>query len=181
VTARTAVVVPVPEAEPVVGRWRERYDASAAQGMQAHITALFPFVPAGDTVVSELARLCAALPVLDVRLRGCGRFPGVLYLAPEPAGGLRHLTAAIFERWPEAPPYEGQFDDIVPHLTVAAGVDDAVAARIEADIGSRLPIRAQLTTARLYVLEGNRWRSHAELPFGATPAPPCRLTGSQAQ
>jgi hypothetical protein len=35
----------VPAAEPVVSTWRERFDGSAAQGMPAHITALYPFLP----------------------------------------------------------------------------------------------------------------------------------------
>jgi 2'-5' RNA ligase len=163
----TAVVVPVPEAEPVVGRWRQRHDASAAAGMPAHVTALVPFVPATDAVVAELAALCTARPSLDVEFRRCARFPGVLYLAPEPADDLRQLTQAIWRRWPEAPPYEGRFDDVVPHLTVAADVDDGVAARIEAALAPRLPIRAALLSARLYVFDAARWACHAELPFAA--------------
>lgn len=40
-----AVVVPVPAAEQLVSTWREQFDRSAAQGMPAHITALYPFLP----------------------------------------------------------------------------------------------------------------------------------------
>jgi 2'-5' RNA ligase len=166
VSRRTAVVVPVPEAEPVVARWRSRFDASAAAGMPAHVTALFPFVAAHDAVVAELSALCAALPPLAVQFRRCARFPGVgVYLAPEPADGLRHLTEAIAERWPEAPPYEGRFDDIVPHLTVADGVDEEVAGEIEAALRPSLPIRARLVGACLYELDGSRWRCLSEFPF----------------
>jgi 2'-5' RNA ligase len=166
VSRRTAVVVPVPEAEPVVGRWRERYDPSAAAGMPAHVTALFPFVEVDDAVVATLRSLCAALPPLDVEFRRCARFPGaVLYLDPEPAAGLRRLTEAIAARWPEAPPYEGRFADVVPHLTVASGVDDAVADEIEAELSTRLPIRARLDAARVYEFDGARWRCIAALPF----------------
>jgi 2'-5' RNA ligase len=166
VTRLTAVVVPVPEAEPAVAHWRERHDPSAAAGMPAHVTALVPFVDATDAVVAELSALCAAVPALDVVFAGFARFPGVLYLAPDPADGLRRLTEAIFARWPEAPPYGGEFDDIVPHLTVAAGVGDGLAARIEAEITPHLPLPAHLAHASLYVFDAGRWRCHAELPFG---------------
>ena len=40
----SAVVVEVPEAEPLVGAWRLRFDPVAALGMPAHVTLLYPFV-----------------------------------------------------------------------------------------------------------------------------------------
>jgi hypothetical protein len=161
---QTAVVVPVPEAEPLVGPWRARFDPSAARGMPAHVTALYPFVAPTESVLAELRELCAALPVLHVEFTRTARFPGVLYLAPEPADGLRRLTHAIAGRWPEAPPYGGAFDEVVPHLTVAQG--DAPAG-IEAELRRGLPIGARLTEARVYAFDGARWEPRARLPFKA--------------
>ncbi len=40
-----AVLVTVPEAESLVAPLRERFDASTALGVPAHITVLFPFMP----------------------------------------------------------------------------------------------------------------------------------------
>ena len=34
----TALIVPVPEVEPIVGRFRDRYDPAAADGIPAHVT-----------------------------------------------------------------------------------------------------------------------------------------------
>jgi hypothetical protein len=72
---QSAVVVPVPAAEPVVSTWRARFVGSAAQGMPAHITALYPFLPEEDltgAVVSQLREICAAVRVLaGSRGRGC--------------------------------------------------------------------------------------------------------------
>ncbi|CAM5691577.1 hypothetical protein SCHAM137S_06449 [Streptomyces chartreusis] len=81
-------------------------------------------------------------------------FP-VLYLAPEPDTHFRRLTDAITERWPENPPFGGQFDDVVPHLTVAQGQDeDAGAAlltglpkRVRHVAGFRVVAGVVLTTA----------------------------------
>jgi 2'-5' RNA ligase len=89
---QSAVVVPVPAAEPVVSRWRERFDSSAAEEMPGHVTALYPFLAAErltDEVVAQLCDLCAPQPALEVEFRRTERFPGVLYLAPEPARGFR--------------------------------------------------------------------------------------------
>ena len=164
----TAVVVPVPAAEPVVSAWRERFDASAAEGMPAHITALYPFLDAerlDDDVLAALRELCTQRPVLDVAFRQVGRFPGVLYLDPEPADDIRRLTLAIAERWPEAPPYGGSFEDFVPHLTVARGAGDDVMADIETDVLRGLPLHTRVSEASLWVFDGARWRRRARLPF----------------
>ena len=66
--------------------------------MPAHVTALYPFLPEHrltDAVLAQLSELCAGLPILEIVFRRLGRFPDMLYLAPEPAGGLRELTLPI--------------------------------------------------------------------------------------
>jgi 2'-5' RNA ligase len=166
---QTAIVVPVPAAEPVVAAWRERFDPSAAAGMPAHITVLSPFLSAERLTGATLARLrniCAESPTLDVVFTRTGRFPDVLYLEPEPATGLRQLTAAIAEQWPEAPPYGGRYDEVVPHLTVATGADADALSEVEVAVVRELPLRAWLVEARVYVYASGRWQQEARLPFG---------------
>lgn len=141
-----------------------------AQGMPAHITALYPFLRADrltEAVLTQLADLCAQLPVLEITFRQTGRFPAVLYLEPEPADGLRQLTLTIAERWPQAPPYGGDYEEIIPHLTVAHNASDDVLAEIETAMLHGLPVQAQLTEVSLYVSDGARWRPRARLPFQA--------------
>ncbi|MBE1559367.1 2'-5' RNA ligase family protein [Nonomuraea africana] len=166
---QTALVVNVPAAEPVVGRWRERYDSSAAYGVSAHVTVLYPFlrlerIDAG--VRAELGRLFAARRAFDVTFRAAGRFPGVLYLAPEPEGPLRELTEAVAARWPEAPPYGGRHPDVVPHLTVADGAEPGVLAAMEADLAARLPFTAQAGGVTLVAFDGTSWRAEEFFPLG---------------
>jgi 2'-5' RNA ligase len=165
---QSAVVVPVPTAEPLVARWRRRFDPSAAHGMPAHITALYPFLDQErltDAVIGRLSALCAEFPILDVEFRRTARFPAVIYLDPEPADGLRRLSTAIFGEWPEAPPFGGAFEEVIPHLTIANGADHAVMTAIEEDVLPALPIRARLAEACLFVFDGGRWRRRASLPF----------------
>ena len=48
----TALVVEVPEAEPLVSQWRAQHDWSAQRGVPAHITILYPFAPPSATTMS---------------------------------------------------------------------------------------------------------------------------------
>lgn len=138
--------------------------------MPAHVTLLFPFMPAervGDKVISELRALFAATPTFDVTFRKTDRWPGTLILVPEPSEPFVHLTEAIVERWPDYPPYEGAHDTIAPHLTVAHG-DDSLLAQAEADVAPALPIEAQVNEALLLEeTEPNRarWDERARFPL----------------
>jgi hypothetical protein len=166
----TAIVIPLPEAEPVVRHWRERYDPSAAQGMPAHVTVLYPFLPereiTGETR-RKLIRLFAGHTRFNIVLAGCARFPGgVLYLAPQPAQPLRALTRAVAEIWPHMPPYGGMFDEVIPHLTVAAQVEPQVADHIEGQLAETVPIAAVIEEAWLYAPNGSRWEPRHRLPLG---------------
>ena len=97
--------------------------------MPAHITALYPFLSqraADRLAIARLSKLCESLPALRVEFRRTRRFPDVLDPDPEPADGLRRLTTTIFEEWPQAPPFRGEFDDVIPHLTIVNGEDGEI-------------------------------------------------------
>jgi 2'-5' RNA ligase len=165
----TALIVGVPEAEPAVGAWRERFDPAAAAGVPAHITVVYPFLDRGqvtDGVLAELAEILGGHRAFGVRLARARRFPGVLYLAPEPAGGLRALTGSVTRRWPEAPPYGGQFAEIVPHLTVADGQEAGVLDMIEADVARRLPVSTRVAAVSLIACAGGSWSEYRRLALG---------------
>lgn len=162
---RAGLIVKVPDAEAAVRAWRERFDPSARAGVPAHVTVLFPFLDEsriGAPLCSALAEVLGQHHAFDLRFESCGRFPDVLYLAPEPDMQLRRLTEAIADRWPEAPPYGGKFTEVVPHLTIADGpADDAVLDEIEADILSKLPFTTRVSTVQLMVHDGVRWQERA--------------------
>lgn len=159
VSGQTALVVPVPAAEPVVRAWRDRYDPAARAGVPAHVTVLFPFLPAplvdADTRAA-LAGIFGSHPAFDVRFEDCGRFPGVLYLAPDPDTPFRRLTEAVVARWPEAPPYGGKYEPH-PHLTVAQ-CEDAVLDEAEADLCTGLPLSARVSKVDLVTYTGTDWQ-----------------------
>jgi len=90
----------------------------------------------------------------------------VFYLQPEPSEPFRQLTAAVFERWPEAPPYRSAYVDAIPHLTVAHDVEEATLATIEREVAPQLPVRAWIEEAWLYAYDGERWHPRIRRPFG---------------
>ncbi|MFJ5270936.1 2'-5' RNA ligase family protein [Streptomyces sp. NPDC088358] len=74
-----------------------------------------------------------------------------MYLVPEPDTPFRRLTEEIADRWPESPPFGGRFDELVPHLTIAQGQDDAVLEEAEAGLRGRLPVTARVSSVDLMV------------------------------
>ncbi|MET8132398.1 2'-5' RNA ligase family protein [Streptomyces sp. NPDC005251] len=161
---QSGLVVRVPEAEPAVRVWRDRLGPSARAAVPAHVTVLFPFLHEsrldGDTLAAIDGVIGRHRP-FEVRFERCGRFQGILYLAPEPGTPFRRITEAIVRRWPEIPPFGGQFDDIVPHLTIVQGQDDAVLDEAEADLRGRLPITARVSSVDLIVHDGSQWQQRA--------------------
>lgn len=164
---QTALVVSVPEAEASVRPWRKRFDPAARAGVPAHVTVVFPFLHASlvdAATYAALDQLFGRHGAFDVRFEECGRFPGVLYLAPVPDAPFRRLTDAVVERWPQAPPYGGKYDPH-PHLTVAQGQDEAVLDEIEAGLRPRLPFTARVPTVDLVAHSGTEWQYRASFPL----------------
>jgi hypothetical protein len=90
------------------------------------------------------------------------RFPGLIYLAPEPDDLLKTLTWAAWEAFPEYPPYEGKHPDIIPHLTVAQEVGEQALGRIGIDFRVTaerfLPLAAKATEVALMDNNSGPWR-----------------------
>lgn len=167
VIRRSGLVLEVPEAEAVVGRHRAALDANARLGVPAHITVLFPFLPVdhiAPPVIAALRRLFAGVAAFDVRLSRTAWFGrDVLWLAPEDARPLRALTDLVYEAFPDYPPFEGRFDDVVPHLTVAHGCDLADMQAAERAVSRRLPVKSRARRVTLMAQDdgGGAWARHA--------------------
>ena len=168
---RSALVVAVPEAAPVIDPWLERTaTAKPSRGVPAHATILFPFVPAGaidDVLLEDLAAIFARFSTFEFALRRTARFPEVLYLAPEPPERFVSLTATVVASFPDYPPYGGAFDSVVPHVTAAEG-HSHVLAEAEANIAPMLPIAAEASDVLLLEeIEPDlgRWRTRAVIPL----------------
>ena len=156
---RTALIVEVPEAEAQVGELRLEHDSSAALGVPAHITILFPFVDGESVDEDALTELFARFPAFDFELDRVMQFPdGPTWLRPNPSLPFVDLTAAVWQRWPERPPYEGIHDEVIPHLTVS---DTPI------DVQLQLPIPARAREVTLIEEDepSGRWATRLHLPL----------------
>jgi 2'-5' RNA ligase len=165
----TALVVRVPEAEHAVGAWRLEHDSSAALGVPAHVTVLFPWKPnraITDEDLESLDTVCSRFEPFDAVFTAIEDRGDVIWMRPEPEQPFRNLTTAVWERWPEHPPYEGRFDDVIPHLTIADGELHGLSARIESSVGPHLPIRTPVNAIDLLAFEAGRWTTHRTFELG---------------
>jgi 2'-5' RNA ligase len=165
----TALIVPIPEAEAAVGTWRSRFDPSARFGVPAHVTVLHPFVPwseLGDELLEAAGTVVRRHPSFSASLVRVERRSGVVWLRVEPEDDLRALTAAVWEHWPDYPPYEGRFEDVIPHLTIAESGEGEVPEEVDADVAGHLPIRFRATGVDLVRYTAGRWSAIARFPLG---------------
>ncbi len=152
-------MIAVPEAEAAVGAIRLAHDWSAARGVPAHVTLLFPFAPSDEVDETALRDLFSRVPSFDFTLDRIERFDeGNVWLHPEPSWRFADLTAAIWQRWPSYPPYEGIHDEVIPHLTVS---DEP----LQLDVP--LPIACRAQEVQLIEEQADeRWTTRATFPLG---------------
>ncbi|HEY2141851.1 MAG TPA: 2'-5' RNA ligase family protein [Solirubrobacteraceae bacterium] len=152
----TTLIVPVPAAEDLLQK------SAREAGIPAHITLLYPFLNArtiDEETESTLASLLREVSSFDFSLSEIGRFPGVVYLAPDPATPFVELTRSLAEHWPDHQPYGGAFQEIIPHLTVAHG------APIPGGLSERLPVRARAEEVWLMSRAAGRWTRSGVFPL----------------
>jgi 2'-5' RNA ligase len=172
-SSESALVVLVPEAEAVAKPFRDQYDPSAAAGMPAHITLLYPFKAPDeidDITLCKLRDCFARFEPIAFSLRTIQRFPVGVYLAPEPDEPFRQLTLSICKLFPETPPYGGKWPDILPHLSVAQLANEQRLTAIAEDFAKTsqgaLPIHAFASEVALIDNRPGRWKVRVMFGLG---------------
>jgi 2'-5' RNA ligase len=173
----SVLLVAVPEAEPAVREHRARLDSSARDGVPAHVTVLYPFLPPASidgAVLASLHGLFAGFAPFDVTLDRVSWFgEDVVWLAPRDDAPFRALTTAAFAAFPSCPPYGGGYADVIPHLTIGDRGDLADRRAAARAVGVRLPVEARVTEVTLMSgpAPGNlgtppgQWRALAAFPL----------------
>ena len=83
-------------------------------------------------------------------------------LGPHDPGPFRMLTERVFAEFPAYPPFEGRFDEVIPHLTVGHGQPVAELRAAEEAIRPQLPIDGVVEAVSLLTQEaGGQWRRSA--------------------
>jgi 2'-5' RNA ligase len=168
----TALICRVPEAERYIAHHRQRFDPSARRNVPAHVTILYPFMAPSlvdDEVIARIASIARSVPCFDYRLARTERFPVALYLAPDPGEPFSALMNGIYRAFPDFPPFEGKFDTVVPHVTVAHG-DEPLLCEIEVELRIALPgAGVQARCAELVLIENSsgRWEQMHVFALGS--------------
>jgi len=168
----SGIILPVPEAETVVGHLRSLHDAQAGYGIPAHITLLYPFADPSSvgTAIGALHRLFTLIPAFEFSLVEVRRFPATAYLHPEPSAPFVRLTEMLVRQWPEFPPYGGSFSTVIPHLTVADHAATDVLDTVDVTVARQLPISCRATEAWLMCSdEHGVWSRRDVFRFGSIP------------
>ena len=157
--------------EPRLEEVRARFDTeSTAAGIPLHITLLFPFGTQEDGV----AELFARWRPLRFSLARVETFPDAVWLAPEPDEELRARILELHARFPEWPPYGGEFPEPTPHATVGKVPDGASAAAVVEAVRAAaeplLPVEFEAREATLMEeVSPDRWRPGSSFPFEGRP------------
>jgi len=176
--SRTALVVVAGAADEALAPWRRRFHAwSVERGIPAHLTILFPFVPASRVdggLLASLRALYAPVSPFAYELARVESFPGVAWLAPEPAAPFLHLITATRAAFPDHPPYGDPTLEPVPHCTVGGDTGDeddhrtfpATLAALRDGLGPSLPLACRAEAATLLVEQADgTWAGGPAFPF----------------
>ena len=133
------------------------------------MTVLYPFIPPDlltDEVLATLRQLFLEMPAFSASFVKTMQFPDGLYLEPMPAEPFRRLTKLVFKYFPDTPPYGGEFNEIIPHLTVVkvgnARRMKALAANFQQTVRDSLPIRARVDSVSLVENTSGVWQVLAQ-------------------
>lgn len=145
----------------MVGGWRAMHDPSSRNGVPAHITLVVPWVPPEQIKqehLEELEQLLADRHPFDYVLDHVRWFGDrVLWLAPSPAQPFQDMTHLLAEHF-ETPPWGGEFDEVVPHLTVGlADHADQALCEVAAEVGPRLPVSCRAQEVDVMCGDGVQW------------------------
>lgn len=131
-------------------------------------SALIVEVPAAEPVVGQFREQLDGNALLGIPAH-------ITILAPfMPAGRIDPGTLADLQRlargteaFPEFPPFQGQFDEVVPHLTVGHEHDLDDMLRAEQAIGAKLPITARALAVTLVteLVPGGQWSTFTTFSF----------------
>jgi hypothetical protein len=172
----TAIIVPVPAVEAVVGPYRQVLDHSALWGVPAHVTVLYAFLPPEritEPLIEEVRACVSTIPAFVCAFSRVAWFgQEVVWLAPDPDAPFLALAESLWRRFPECPPYGGVHPGSTPHLTVGSTRlgDLAGLQRAAVEVAAELPIHTQVDQVRLIAGTDAAGSWHTVAEFALHPA-----------
>jgi hypothetical protein len=150
----------------------ELYPERISEKIPLSITLLYPFVPREELDEDQLRMLhqfFASRDSLSFDIARVAQWEDgsrAVYGVPEPEQALRSTMRALWELFPEFPPYGGA-DDPPPHASLTLSGGDDTLARVEARLEGLLPAHFDVSEAVLMEeQEPDVWRVRETFPFG---------------
>ena len=175
----TALWLVLADAIPLLGRIHDEFAPNAAaKGKPLHITLLYPFVTRDEIdepLVTRLKQFFSSRSPLAFALARVAEFPeaSVVYAAPEPDHQLCDYMTALWQEFPDTPPY-GTFEPEprpVPHATLGYAATREQRDEARARASAVLPVDVTASHASLWEeFEPDRWRERCRFAFAAKPA-----------
>jgi hypothetical protein len=169
----TSITLVLEHVDPELARaHRELYPERIPEHIPFSLTLLYPWLPAARVTEPDLDRLREFIvrrPRLEFDLTHVAEFPGVVaYAAPEPEEDLRVTMRALWDLYPQCPPYGQPGSDPPPHATLTryANPNNASLEEARARVEPLLPVRCVVTEATLQEeYEPDRMRIRERFPF----------------
>ena len=150
----SALLVVCLQVERHVGVERSRLDTAASDGIPAHLTVIYPFMPEEQMTPDDhhrLKRVAESQSDFVVRFSRTAWFgQDVLYLTPDDPEPLSLLTREVCNAFPHHPPYGGRYTELFPHLTIGHKRPLAELEAAERSVSQRLPLAEQVDHLELW-------------------------------
>lgn len=161
---QSVITVPVPEVEHILDHIRMQYPLVEGpyQNVPAHITIQYPWIEPhklNNEVVDELEKIFSEINNFAYTLKIGWFGDEVLILIPQNPNIFIEMTERIISRWPEYPYYDGEYDEIEPHITLAYGDTDTL-KEIYRDIQTIMPKEIKCRNVDLRVGEPGSMSIH---------------------
>lgn len=174
-SVETGLIVPVPAFESFIRHHRAFNNAVSPEGVPAHMTLLYPFLPPKgcEDAHAEVAAFFSRVEPFEFELSEVGWFDDrVVFLAPGDAAPFVALTERLVATWTQCIPYGGRHGGThVPHLTLGIeGTPEEMASLAEAAT-ELLPMTCVADQAWLMIGTSHpaRWSVVERFRFGAVP------------
>jgi 2'-5' RNA ligase len=151
----------------------ELYPERVEEHIPLSLTLLYPWMSPPEITEDDLEGLrkfFAGRPPLEFSLTRIDEFPGaVVYAVPEPDEELRALMRALWERYPDFPPYGRPGSEPPPHCTLGRleGPTPTTLEGVKERVEPLLPVHCDVREASLLEeYELDRMRLRETFPLG---------------
>jgi len=165
---QSVLAISLPQADNILSFARSQFKGEVPPaGVPPHITLLYPWMPPSQIdakVLAELALLFAGFSTFgfSLKLGWFGR--EVLLLVPGNPAPFIRLTKAIIRQWPEFPYYDGAYNDIKPHVSLAYGNESSL-SELATQITDQVPVHSRASSVTLSVGRPGHMITRAEFPL----------------